>query len=214
MKNWPQRKVRVRHWLRSWWGIAVKDTLAPLIDTNARLQFFALVALLYIVLPTRGFESWNAQVINSWDSFQAILYALPVSFAMNGFFAIFKTTKQNGELGKWVGHRFIYHSPLHLATIVVTDADNGKLIPFKINGLEKGASIEVRLEKDLHDVQTLKVQFVVFKDQPISWDDYDRPTLLGWLPDNETLYITSLKPTPSNASTIKIYLLSWYGNIS
>jgi hypothetical protein len=129
-------------------------------------------------------------------------------------FAIFKTTKLDRELGEWVGHRFVYHSPHHLATMVVTDADNGKLIPFKIKGLEKGASIEVRLEKDIHDINNLKVQFVIFKELPIIWDNFDRPTLLGWLPDDETLYITCLKQTPSNASTIKVYLLSWYGNVS
>lgn len=212
MKLW---QFKVRYWTRLWWRITINETLAPLTDTNARLQFLALVVLLYIILPSRGEDALSAQLINSWDALHALLYALPISFVLNGFFAIFKSQKEDRELGQWVGSRFIYHSPRHLATFVVTDADNGKLLPFKIRGLDKGVGIEVRIERDLHDDDNskLNVQFA-FKELPIIWDNYYRPTMLGWLPKDKVLYITTLKPTPSNPSTVKVYLLAWSPNIS
>lgn len=208
MSNWPIFKVKAKHWIHLWWNTTAKDTFAPLVDTNARLQLFALAALLYFILPAQGYLPWSTQIMSVWDSIRALAFAVPVSFFLNGFFAIFKTIKEENELGTWVGIRFIYHTPRHLATIVVTDADNGKLMPFKINGLSDGAGIEVRIERDLHDIPTLNVQFAR-PDMPIHWDEYFRPTMHSWVPRNKTLYITALKPTPSNASTIKVYLLAW-----
>lgn len=211
MVKWQVCRLRARHWIRLWWKTTAKDTLAPLIDTNARLQFIVLVVLIYMILPSRGYESWTEQLTNTWDVVQATLYALPVSFVLNGFFAVFKATKEERELGQWVGARFVYHSPRHLATIVVTDADNGKLIPFKIKGLDKGAGVEVRLERDRFDERNVRAQFMFDDGYPITWDEYDRSTMLAGVPEDEIFYITTLKQTPSNASTIKVYLLSWYG---
>lgn len=96
-------------------------------------------------------------------------------------------------------------------TAVVTDADNGKLTPFKVTSLPKNASVELVLEIEKgFDDRNIKVQFVIRKDQPIMWDQYERHTMVAFIPDDKTFYVSTLKPTPSNPTTIKVYLLSWY----
>ena len=203
-----RKKIKFYYLARLWWKTTFNDTIAPLTDTNARLQFLVLLALIFFILPQFGYEQWKSQLVSSWRLLIALLYALPVSFILNGFFALFKVRKELKELGQWIDNKFVYHQPVHLLTTVVTDADNGKLIPFHIKGLHKNAGVELLIKKQDFDEHNVRVQFVVNKDMQIIWDEFERSTMLGWN-NKDSLYITTLKATPSNASTVKVYLLSW-----
>lgn len=202
------RRIKLFYLARLWWKTTFRDTLAPLTDTSARLQFLMLLTLIFFILPQIGYEPWKNQIISSWRLLIALVYALPISLILNGLFAIFKVRNELNELGEWIGNKFVYHAPVHLLTTVVTDTDNGKLIPFKVKGLHKNAGIEVIIKKQEFDEHNVRVQFVVSKDTPIIWDEFERSTMLGWSGLGD-LYITSFKNTPSNASTVKVYLLSW-----
>ena len=204
------KKFKFLYTARLWWKTTIKDTLAPLTDTNARLQFLVLLALIFLILPPRGYEPWKNQVINSWQLLIALIYALPISLVFNGFFAFFKVRIELNNLGQWIGNRFVYHVPVNILTTVVTDADNGKLIPFKIKGLHKKASFELIINKQEFDEHNVRVQFVSSRDMPIFWDEYNRSTVFGSFIFGDTWYITTLKETPSNASTVKVLLLSWW----
>ena len=201
------RIIKLLYSARLWWKITIKDTLAPLTDTNARLQFLILLVLIFFILPPRGYEPWKTQVISSWQIMIALIYALPISFLLNGFFALFKVRKEINSLGQWLGNKFVYHVPVLVLTTVVTDADNGRLIPFKISGLHKRAGIDLLIKKQEFDEHNVRVQFILSKDMPITWDEYERSTMLGW--SRDPLYITTFKQTPSNASTVRVFLLSW-----
>lgn len=189
----------------------VEETAAPLFDTSARLQFLSLVALLIFVLIPEGRDPLREGLTNWQRTTEALAYALPIFVLLNGLIAIFKAAREQDRLGVWTGNRFSFHTPQRISTTVVTDADNSKLTPLKIEGLPKGASVEliVQVEKGFDD-RNVRVQFVYRKDDPIIWDEYERHTMLAFLPDDHTLYMTTLKPTPSNASTIKVFLMSWY----
>lgn len=211
MTNIQLKRAKFQQWFKLWWQITIKETQAPLVDTGARLQLFSLIALLIYVLPPEGFIVWKEEVTNTWRAAQALFYALPIFMLLNAFIAIFKSLAERQQLGIWVNNRFVFHKPLHVKTAVVTDDDNGKLIPFKVTGLPKGSSVDLiaEIEKGFDD-RNVKVQFISRKEQPITWDQYERHNMLAFIPDDETFYITTEKQTPSNASTIKVYILSWY----
>jgi hypothetical protein len=211
MRNIHIIRSKLCQWLGLWWQITIKDTRAPLIDTSARLQFFALVALLIFVLPHEGYTSWKEELTNTWRSLQALIYAFPLFLLLNAIVSAFKASEEQQKLGLWAGNKFVFHKPCHLKTVVVTDADNNKLTPFKVKGLPKGSSVDliVEVEKGFDD-RNVKVQFIARKDNPIMWDQYKRQNMLAFVPDDQTFYVTTLKQTPSNASTIKVYLMAWY----
>jgi len=203
--------AQIHQWLRIWWRIVLEETSAPLFDTNARLQLLSLVALLIFVLTPEGKEPLHESLTNLRRTTEALAYALPIFILLNAVVAAFKATREQDRLGVWTGNRYSFHSPQHISTTVVTDADNGKLNPFKIEGLPTGSSVEliVQVEKGFDD-RNIRVQFIGRKDQPIFWDEYERHTMLAFLPSDQTFYTTTLKPTPSNPSTIKVFLMSWY----
>lgn len=194
-----------------WWRIALEDIRAPLFDTAARLQFFLVVALFIFVLPPEGYSEWRGELKNTMRTLHALLYAFPAFVLFAGFISFFKALKEHKKLGQWADNRFVFHEKRHLMTAIVTSEDNGKLLPFKVTGLPKNASVDlvVEVEKGFDD-RNVRVQFVSHKDFPIIWDEYERHNILGFVPDNETLYITTFKPSPSNASTVKVFLMSWY----
>lgn len=204
-------RAKVHQWFSLWWRITLEDIRAPLFDTGARLQFFLLVALLIFVLPPEGFANWREELSNIARTLQAFLYAFPLFVLFTMFIAVFKTTREQKRIGQWAKNRFVFHQKCHLMTAVVTSEDNGRLLPFKVTGLPKKASVDliVEVEKGFDD-RNVRVQFVGNKDWPIEWDEYERHNMLGFVPEDETLYVTTLKPTPSNASTIKVFLMSWY----
>jgi len=207
----PVLRAKAHQFFSSWWRITLEDIRAPLFDTAARLQFFLLVALLIFVLPSEGYSEWREGLKNTMRSLHAFLYAFPAFAVFAGVVAIFKVAKEQKRLGQWASNRFVFHQKRHLMTAVVTSEDNGKLLHFKVTGLPKNASVDlvVEIEKGFDD-RNIRVQFVGHKDFPIMWDEYERHNMLGFVPEDETLYVTTLKPTPSNASTIKVFLMSWY----
>lgn len=211
MSKPPVLRAKTHQFFSLWWRIALEDIRAPLFDTAARLQFFLIVALLIFVLPPEGYSEWREELKNTIRTLHAFLYAFPAFAVIAGFIAIFKVMKEQKRLGQWANNRFVFHQKRHLMTAVVTSEDNGKLFPFKITGLPKNASVDlvVEIEKGFDD-RNVRVQFVSHKDSPIFWDEYERHNMLGFVPKDETLYVTALKSSPSNESTIKVFLMSWY----
>jgi hypothetical protein len=211
MKKPSPYRAKIHQWFGIWWRIALKDTRAPLFDTSARLQFFSFVALLIFVLPPEGYAKWTEELTNTMRALQALVYALPLFLCLNAVVAIFKAAKEQRRLGQWADNRFVYHQRRHLMTAVVTAEDNGRLLPFKVTGLPKNASVDliVEIEKGFDD-RNVRVQIVGSKDHPVVWDQYERRNMLAFVPEDETFYVTTLKHSPSNDSTVKVFLMSWY----
>lgn len=204
-------RAKIHQWFKLWWRFTFEDARAPLFDTGARLQFFLLVALLIFVLPEEGYDKWSEELINTIRTLKAFLYAFPLFVLLNAIIAIFKAAREQSQFGQWAENRFVFHQRRHLMTAVVTAEDNGRLLPFKVTGLPKNASVDLiaEVEKGFDD-RNVRVQFVARKDVPIVWDQYERHSMLAFVPEDETFYITTLKQSPSNASTIKVFLMSWY----
>jgi hypothetical protein len=211
MKKPSPSRAKLYQWFGLWRQITREDVLAPLFDTGARLQFFSVVALLIFVLPPAGYAKWSEELTNTVRALQALLYALPLFLCLNGLVAIFKATRELKRLGQWADNRFVFHQRRHLMTAVVTAEDNGKLLPFKVVDLPKKASVDliVEVEKGFDD-RNVRVQFIGSKEHPVTWDEYERHNMLAFVPEDETFYVTTLKQTSSNASTIKVFLMSWY----
>lgn len=204
-------RAKAHQFFSSWWRITLGDIRAPFFDTASRLQFFLLVALLIFVLPPEGYSEWRGELKNTMRTLHAFLYAFPVFAVFTGFVAFFKVVKERKRLGQWVNNRFVYHEKRHLMTAVVTSEDNGRLLPFKVTGLPKNASVDLVVEIESgFDDRNVRVQFIGRKEFPIFWDKYERHNMLGFVPEDETFYVTTLKTSPSNASTIKVFLMSWY----
>lgn len=202
------RRLRHRAW--RWWKITLSDSMAPLFDLNARLHVILFPFLIYALFMIGGFPAVVGQLVNTTAALWALVFAFPLFVVVGGFAAIPKLLKEESELGQWVGIKFVYHEPLRLLTKIVTADDNGKLLPFKVAGLHKGASAELllRVEPD-YDRRNIRAQFVYSEDMPIFWDSFERHQMLCFLPHDETLFITTHKQAPSNPSTVKVYLVSW-----
>ncbi|GHD82309.1 hypothetical protein ACFSQE_16920 [Vogesella fluminis] len=205
------RAAKRQQLLLLWWEIFIEDIRAPFFDTAARLQFFLLIALFVFILPAEGYPAWSGELKNTIRTVHALFYAFPVFLIFSAGLSIFKALSASKKHGQWKDSRFVFHQKRHLMTAVVTAEDNGKLFPFKVAGLPKHASVDliVEIEKGFDD-RNVRVQFVYDKNFPIMWDEYERHNMLCHVPDNETLYITTSKPSPSNPSTIKVFLMSWY----
>lgn len=210
MRKWHLYKVKSRHWLRFWKRIVVEDSLAPLTDSNARLNFFAILILLFLILPERGFAPWKAQVMSTVEAITVVLYAFPLFVLLNSFLAIFKTNKTLKELGKWADHRFVYHSPQQVFTVLASDKDNDKTHVFKIEDAEIGALLEMVVNID-SPLDRVKAQVVWPKGQNlidwIGWHGEIRQSLK--LPEDRLLALRTYAPPETFPVAIRVYVASW-----
>ncbi|HSI94813.1 MAG: hypothetical protein ACAH09_09440 [Methylophilaceae bacterium] len=212
MGNYSLRYIQLRYWLKSWWQFIKQDSLAPLLDSSARLNFISVFALLIFILPPEGYVAWRGELTNTIRALNAFLYSLPIFIIVNSICSIFKTIKHQERLGIWVGNRFVFHEPIHLKTLLVTSDNNDTPISFTVSEFptrEASVDLIAKIENGFDD-RNVRVQFLGRADQPIIWDQYERHNILAFVPENNTFYIATNKPLPSNPTTVKIYLMSWY----
>lgn len=137
--------VKTKRWCREWAKIFVVDCLAPIFDGNARLQLLVWVVLTAVILPTTSEERWFVHLSSTWEWLHAFGIAFLLFAAFNAIGAIVKARSSLRRIGQWYGRQFVYHQPRHLWTGVVTDKDNEFTHTFKVDDVESGALINVRI---------------------------------------------------------------------
>jgi hypothetical protein len=201
--------IRARTWLRAWVARILYDTRSPFVDASARLQIVGAIVTTLIILPYQD-NNLIGEITAQIPGIGTLVLILVVFLLVNAAFSALFVTSSIKKLGTWHRHQFIYHTPKVVFTTVVTAADNGRLIPFKIDDAEIGGGVELTLVSDGFGKNELRVRF----SDPcmtIPWDNYERHTMLAHMFKDRLFYIESMKPTPSNQSTVKVLFNSWYG---
>lgn len=201
--------ARARHFLRQWFSALVQETIAPFFNRNALLQLISYPFLLYLIFVARGFDAMRDQWTSSWIAERALMYALPLFAAVNAVRAIFIVQAEQQKLGRWEDKRFIFNSPHHLATIVVPAELGDRTWPIKVKNVPVGSYVEVIAVKEGFDTR-VSAQ-ISSEANAIPWDGIDRNLALALLYADRTIYLCTRKTQPSNASVIKVQMLSWYG---
>ena len=148
----------------------------------------------------------------SWAAAQALIYAMPMFLIVNAVTAVFRVMREEKEEGQWFGTAFIYNDPPLLLKTRVTDANNGKLVPFKVAQAEKGGSVELQIE--ISGFEKRRIKAIVLPEQmrdvPWPWDiaGYGPIFSLAFTPNNKTFYLATYSET-LNPSIVAVRLVSW-----
>lgn len=193
-------------WLRD----AIAETVAPLTDGNARLNYLAVLVVLFLLSP-----EWTSDKRLSWfagelDAVIAIILSIPLFFLLNLVFGFFRVRKQELALGGWFGSRFIYHEPQRLFTALVDEKDNGKVFPFEIQDVENGALVSYAIETGRTDGR-VKVE--------LAWPGGQRPMDFGApmnfpkgsfrLPTSRKMSLLTHVEPQSTATTVRVFMTGW-----
>ena len=196
-----------------WFKITARTTLAPVFERGALLQLLAYPIFLWLVFLARGFEAMSDEALISWAAAQALFYAVPLFFIVNAVTAVFQVMQEEKKEGQWFASSFIYNDPPLLLKVLVTDADNGKVMPFKVAQAETDGSVELQIEISGFEKQRIKT-IVLPEDlqhaiEPL-WDTPSRGATFSMarVPKNKTFCLATHSET-SNTSIVAVRLVSW-----
>ena len=206
------RFIKARRRFVRWFKITARTTLAPFFERGALLQLLAYPLFLWLVFLARGFKAMSDEAFISWAAAQALIYAVPMFLIVNAITAVFRVIREEKEEGQWFGTAFIYNDPPLLLKARVTDADNGKLVPFKVAQAEKGGSVELQIE--ISGFEKRRIKATVLPEEirhiPPLWDTspYGPIFSLAFTPKNKIFYLATHSET-LNPSIVAVRLVSW-----
>lgn len=210
MKDQNFKGVRARRYFRLWIRDAISETAAPLSDTSARLNYIGFLVVLFLIFPQWTLEEKATWFEASINGLIVIIYSIPLFFLANLLFSIFRVKKNEDNLGKWFGNRFIYHEPRRLLTVLVDEYDNEKPSIFPIHDAESGSLVSYVIYTDRTDNRA-KVE--------IAWPkghralDFGQPMNLPKgsfrLPTERKMsLITNVEPN-STVTTVRVFMTGW-----
>ncbi|WP_394171345.1 hypothetical protein [Saccharospirillum alexandrii] len=210
MKNQNFKIVRAKRYLRLWVRDAISETVAPLSDTSARLNYIGFLVVLFLIFPQWTLEekaTWLKALINGLI---VILYSIPLFFLANLIFSIFRVKKKEASLGEWFGSRFIYHEPQRVLTVLVDENDNETPIVFPIHDAESGSLVSYVIQTDRADNRA-KVE--------IAWPkghralDFGQPMNLPKgsfrLPTERKMSLITNVERNSTVTTVRVFMTGW-----
>ncbi len=202
--------TRTKRYLRLWVRDAFSETLAPLTDTNARLNYIGVLVVLFLISPKWAADRQSSWLTSTFEGVGVFLYSVPLFFALNLLFATFRVRKKERELGEWFGPRFIYHEPRRLHTVLVDENDNGRPFMFCVNDAEDGALVYYVIETDRADTRA-RVELALpggqrLLDFGLPWNV---PKGSFRLPESRNMsLLTHLEPR-STLTTVRIFMTAW-----
>ena len=204
------RMVRARRWIRHWLADVWRESKAPLTDANARLNYIAVAALLLLLLPKRGPERMFGQAISALDAIEAFLYAFPASVLLNCVLGVFRVLKQEGERGAWFGPKYVYHEPMHVATILIESAKPAGPYDLTIADVEDASLVSYRVDIDRQD-ERVKAQLEFPGCPPkFNWAVVSRATRTSArLPKSRKMSLATFAEPEATATTIRVYVLGF-----
>jgi len=202
--------TRTKRYARLWLCDAIAETVAPLTDTNARLNYIGVLILVLLLSPQRGPDKQLSSLVTSLEGLETAVYSIPVFFVLNLVFAVFRVRKKERELGEWFGPRFVYHQPRRLATALVDESDNGKPLRFGVDDAEDGALVSYAIETDRTDSRA-KVE--------LAWPGGQRPMDFGVpmnlpkgsfrLPESREMSLLAYVDPQSTVTTVRVFMTGW-----
>lgn len=198
--------LRLRQWARICLRLFVRRTFAPFHDQTAILILLSYPIFLWLVFLASGFARAHEEALVSWAAIRALWYAFPFFLIVNIFTAIFSSSREVQEKGQWFGSRFVYHSPQHVFTTLVTPSDDDQSIPFMVKDAEPNTLVQFNLEYDRGLAVAAIGPFV----QAIHSMGVSRETTYGARIDAKRKTTLSIKiPENSDATIVRVYAISW-----
>jgi hypothetical protein len=201
---------RLKRYARLWLQDVISQTIAPLTDSNARLNYLTILVVVLLVSPRRGPERQLDALISLMDALEAGGYSLVAFFALNMLFSVFRVRKSERDEGQWTGTRFVYHEPVRLFTALVDERDNGVVRRFDVVGPEDDAFVSYVIETDRSD-RRAKVE--------LAWPSGHRPMETGVpmnlpkggfrLPTSRQMALLTHVEPASTVTTVRVYMTHW-----
>ncbi len=209
MERWPLALAKARRWLRLWAADVWRESKAPLTDASARLNYFAVAALLFLLLPRAGRDRVLGQAISVLEATGAFLWALPAFAAMNGLLAVFRVRSQERDKGGWFGPRFAYHQPMHVATFMTQAGQVDMVHSFNVRDVEDDSIVSYLVAVDRDD-QRVKVQ-LEFPAAPAPTFDWGmvpaEPKMSARLPRSGQMTLWVRAAPEATSTTIRVYVV-------
>ena len=209
MDRWSLSLAKARRWLRLWAADVWSESKAPLTDASARLNYFAVAALLFLLLPRAGQERVLGQAISIVETVEAFLWALPAFAAMNGLLAVFRVRSQERERGGWFGSRFVYHQPMHVTTFMTEAGKIDFVHSFEVRDVEDDSFVSYLVTVDRQD-QRVKVQ-LEFPDVPaptFNWHAVPvEPKTSARLPRSRRMSLWVHAAPEATSTTVRVYVV-------
>jgi hypothetical protein len=115
-----------------------------------------------------------------------------------------------GHLGEWHGKRFIYHEPLRVFTVHVTDADNEKRHIFEVNGPQPGSFVEFRVVIDAVHGRVKALLDTPRGKIPFDWAGWHPNIRQSFrLPEDRLLALRTAVMADTDLTTIRVFVVSW-----
>ena len=194
-----------------WIADVVRESIAPLTDASARLNYFAVAALFFVLLPRTGRERVLGQAISVFEAVEAFLWAMPAFAAMNGVLAVFRIRRQEREKGSWFGARFVYHDPVHVATFMTEAGQLDGVHSFEVLDVENDSVVSYRVAVDRED-QRVKVQ-LEFSNTPAPTFDWRmvpvEPKMSARLPRNRQMSLWVHAAPEATSTTVRVYVVKF-----
>lgn len=188
----------------------IAQTLAPLTDSNARLNYLAIVVIVLLVAPSRGPSRQIDALISALETVEAFAYALLLFFGLNAVLSVFRVLRAERELGIWVGARFVYHEPVRLLTTMVDEQNNGQPQLFDVVGPDDLAFVSYVIDVDRSDGRVCA---------ELAWPSGHRPMETGFprheprvsmrLPPVRKLALLTHVQPGSTLTTVRVYMKHW-----
>ena len=211
MEGWSLGLLKARRWLRLWAADVWRESIAPLTDASARLNYFAVAALLFVLLPRAGRERVLGQVISVVEAVEAFLWAMPAFAAMNGVLAVFQIMRQEREKGSWFGSRFVYHHPVHVVTFLTEAGQIDGVHSFEVPDVENDSLVGYRVAVDRDD-QRVKVQ-LEFPHAPAPTFDWRmvpvEPKMIARLPRSRRMSLWVHAAPEATSTTVRVYVVKF-----
>lgn len=210
MINWFVLLMRARRYVKACIHDTFSQTMAPLTDASARLNYIGVLIVLLLLSPRGGPDKQLSFLTTALEGLETALYAVPAFLLVNLVCALFRVRANERNLGKWFGTRFIYHEPVRLATVLVDEQDNGKHLRFAIDGPEDSSLVSYIIETDRRDNRA-KVE--------LAWPNGKRPMECGTpmqhprgsfrLPKSRDMALMTHVEPQSTVTTVRVFMTGW-----
>lgn len=125
--------------------IVKRDTLSPIFD---RTQFFNFLTIPIFLLLSAMAGDIMQEVTSLGKTFLAMVMTFPLWIGINLILGLFKIIKEEREEGEWNGRKFVYHSPKHIHTFLITPDRDKENVRIMIANIPANSFVQFKIEYD------------------------------------------------------------------
>lgn len=140
-------KIKAQRFSKAMGSEFIKAVFEP-IDRNAFLVVFGAPLSVILFYYFFGLPEMDEQLGAVIIGFLSFVGAYIAYICMCLIMAPYRALKKESEKGNWAGASFVYHTPLHLQTVLITGEQDKKWIRINIKDAEPESFVYFKFEYD------------------------------------------------------------------